>query len=97
MSPGVLPHGLISDVMPRGPDPKIDPITILGIMIASPDPAFTTSEMAAEFDVTADGARHQMERLVDAGYLAKKKASHRTTLYWPTQAGIQEYVESCHG
>jgi len=64
-------------------------------MLASPDPAFTAGEVAAELDVTSEGARHQMDRLVDAGYLDKKKAGHRTVLYWETQAGVEYYVDAC--
>jgi len=78
--------------MARGPDPQIDALSILSIVLASSDPAFTAGEIAAELDVTAEGARHQMDRLVEAGYLAKKKAGHRTVLYWPTQDGLAYYV-----
>jgi Fic family protein len=80
--------------MSRGPDPKIDAISILSVVLASPDPAFTAWEIADALDVTAEGARHQMNRLVDAGYLAKKKPGHRTTIYWPTDAGLRYYVEA---
>ena len=80
--------------MSRGPDPKIDAISILSIVLASPDPAFTAAEIAGELDVTSEGARHQMNRLVDAGYLEKKKSGHRTVIYWPTQAGLEHYVEA---
>jgi len=80
--------------MARGPDPTIDAISILRVVLASPDPAFTAGEVAAELGVTSEGARHQMNRLVDDGYLAKKKAGHRTVLYWPTDAGQTHYVEA---
>jgi len=80
--------------MARGPDPKIDAISILRVVLASPDPAFTAGEVAAELGVTSEGARHQMDRLVDAGYLHKKKAGRRTVLYWPTDAGLTHYVEA---
>jgi len=81
--------------MSRGPDAEIKPVTILSVMLASPDPAFTIAEIADELPYTAEGVRHQMNRLVDAGYLEKKKAGHRTVLYWETQAGVEYYVEAC--
>ena len=80
--------------MSRGPDAEIKPITILSVMLASPDPAFTVAEIADELPYTAEGVRHQMNRLVDAGYLDKKKAGRRTVLYWPTDAGLMHYVEA---
>jgi len=81
--------------MSRGPDAEIKPITILSVMLASPDPAFTAAEIADELPFTNEGVRHQMNRLVDAGYLDKKKAGHRTVLYWETQAGVEYYVDAC--
>jgi len=81
--------------MSRGPDAEIEPTDILSIMLASPDPAFTVGEIAAEMSFSNEGVRHQMDRVVDAGYLRKKKVGHRTALYWATQAGIEHYVETC--
>lgn len=85
------------ETMTRGPDPKIEPIKVLGMMIWSSDPAFTTSEVAEQFDATVNGARYQMDRMVERGYLKKKKSSHRTTIYWPTQEGRQAYVDANQG
>jgi predicted ArsR family transcriptional regulator len=59
-----------------------------------PDPAFVAAEVAAELDVTHQGARHQMEKLVDAGYLARKKPGRSTVLYWLTPEGHAYYAEN---
>ena len=79
--------------MPPGPTPTIDPISILGVFLSSRDPAFVPSEIADELDVTTEGARHQMNRLVDQGFLNKKKPGQRTVLYWITDDGVEYYVQ----
>ncbi|TQQ79153.1 hypothetical protein EGH24_12225 [Halonotius terrestris] len=79
--------------MTRGPDPEIDPISILRVFLRSTDPAFVPSEIAEELDCTTEGARHQMNRLVDEGYLAKKKPGQRTVIYWITEGGSRHYFE----
>lgn len=80
--------------VPRGPDPNIKANDILEIFLSSTDPAFVPSEIADKLDVTTEGARHQMNRLVEKGYLEKKKPGQRTVLYWITDTGQQFYFES---
>lgn len=80
--------------MSRGPDPEIGAVEILKQFVISPDPAFVPSEIAEELDVTTEGARHQMNNLVDRGLLAKKKPGERTVLYWITPEGKQYYAEN---
>lgn len=63
----------------------------------STDPAFVPAEVADELDVTPEGARHQMNRLVDRGLLAKKKPGQRTVLYWVTDEGVRYYAEHSAG
>lgn len=77
-----------------GPDPEISAVDILSVFVNSPDPAFVAAEVAAELDVTHQGARHQMEKLVDAGYLARKKPGRSTVLYWLTPEGHAYYAEN---
>lgn len=79
--------------MTRGPDPEIDPISILRIFLRSTDPAFVPSEIAEELDCTSEGARHQMNKLVERGLLSKKKPGQRTVMYWITNEGSRYYVE----
>lgn len=81
--------------MPRGPDPEIDAISILHQFVVSPEPAFVPSEIAEGLDVSTEGARHQMEKLVERGFLKRKKPSQRTVLYWITTSGQEYYAE--HG
>lgn len=79
--------------MPRGPDPSIDPNEILRIFALSTDPAFVPAEIAERMGVTAEGARHRMNKLVEQGYLAKKKPGERTVIYWLTEEGLDHYAE----
>lgn len=79
--------------MPRGPDPEIDEMSILRQFVISPDPAFVPKEIAETLDVTTEGARHQMDKLVDRGLLAKKKPGQRTVFYWITEKGERYYAE----
>jgi len=78
----------------RGPDPKITAVDILEAFLASNEPAFVVSEIAEKLDVTAEGARHQMENLVEEGYLDRKKPSQRSVLYWVTDEGRQYYFDT---
>lgn len=76
-----------------GPDPEITAVDILAVFVNSPEPAFVASEVADELDVTLQGARHQMENLVDDGYLKRKKPGRSTVLYWLTPEGHAYYQE----
>lgn len=80
--------------MPRGPDPEIKAVDILRIFLSSTDPAFVPAEIADELDVTTEGARHQMNRLVDEGLLERKKPGPRTVLYWITEEGQEYYFDN---
>lgn len=80
--------------MPRGPDPEIEEYEILEQFLASTDPAMVPSEIADALDVTTEGARHQMNRLADEGWLEKKKPGKRTVLYWITDKGREHYFRN---
>ena len=80
--------------MPRGPDPEIDEYEILEVFLASSDPAMVPSEIAETLNVSTEGARHQMNRLADEGWLEKKKPGQRTVLYWITEGGRKHYFDS---
>jgi len=81
-------------VMPRGPDPEIRDTDVLHVFVSSGDPAFVPSEIADRLDVTTEGARHQMDRLVDRELLSRKKPGARTVIYWITRAGREYYGEN---
>jgi len=80
-----------------GPDPDIEDVQILRIFLSSADPAFVASEIADKLDVTTEGARHQMNNLVDRGLLEKKKPGRRTVLYWITEDGQTYFFEETGG
>lgn len=67
---------------------------ILSVFHLSTDPAFVAAEVAEELDVTVEGARHQMNRLVDDELLGKKKPGQRTVIYWITPKGVEYYAEN---
>lgn len=79
--------------MSRGPDPEIEEVDILRAFLSSTDPAFVPAEIAEKLDVTSEGARHQMNRLVEKGLLGKKKPGKRTVLYWITDEGRERYFD----
>jgi len=78
----------------RGPDPEITTVGILEAFLASNEPAFVVAEIAEKLDCTVEGARHQMQNLVEEGYLDRKKPSQRSVLYWVTDEGRQYYFET---
>jgi len=47
-----------------------------------PDPAFTTPELAEQFDMTVEGIRRRLNKLQDKGRLYKKKPTNRTIVWW---------------
>jgi len=77
----------------RGPDPQITELDILREFVISPDPAFVPKEIGEKLNVTTEGARHQMNNLVERKLLAKKKPGERTVLYWITEDGERYYAE----
>jgi len=81
--------------MARGPDPEIRDVDLLEVFVSNIDEgAFVPSELGDALDVTAEGARHQMDNLVDRGLLEKKKPGERTVLYWVTHQGIRHYAQN---
>jgi predicted transcriptional regulator len=84
-------------IVTRGPDADIDAISVLRVFLSNSDPAFVVSEIAEDLEVTPEGARHQMNKLVERGLLAKKKPGKRTVIYWITDEGVQHYVEETEG
>jgi len=80
--------------MARGPDPEIQPVDILEVFVGNQDPAFVPKEIAGFLNVTTEGARHQMDKLVEQGLLGKKKPGERTVLYWITPDGYEYYAEN---
>lgn len=55
---------------------------IVAAMSRHPDPAFTTSELAGMFDMTAEGIRRRLESLRERNEVYKKKPTERTVIWW---------------
>lgn len=93
-TPLFFPDEIVERVVTNGPDPEITDIEILRVFALSSDAAFIASEIADELDVTTEGARHQMNNLVERGLLRKKKPGQRTVLYWITNSGVDYYADN---
>ena len=76
-----------------GPDPATSALDILRVFVVSTDPAFVSAEIAEQFDITVEGARHRLDKLVERGLLAKKKPGERTVVYWATEKGKKYYEQ----
>lgn len=78
--------------MSRGPERKVDLIDILEVMVASPDPAFLTSEIAAELDTTAQTIRNRLDEGEEKGLIGVKETPS-AKIIWPTDEGHRYLVE----
>lgn len=56
---------------------------IVRFMEESPDPAFVTSEIADELEMSTEGARNRLENLRDEGRIHRKKPASRSVIWWP--------------
>jgi len=59
---------------------------IIEHMRTADDPAFTTKEVAAAFDMGTEGMRGRLNQLADEGRIHRKKPSSRTVIWWTKQA-----------
>lgn len=55
-------------------------------------PTLTSSDVADEFDCTPEAARRKLQRLVDQGKVAHRKAG-KVNLYWLREEEASEYDE----
>lgn len=67
--------------MPQGKQTVSDN-EILVSMMESDDPAFTTSELAEQHGMTAEGMRNRLESLAKAGRIKSKKPGERSVIWW---------------
>jgi len=68
--------------MSRGPEAEIKPITILSVMLASPDPAFTVAEIAEELGMTRQGVNYRLNQLHEDDSVARKRIGSRAVAWW---------------
>ena len=69
------------DTMPQGEKTVTDD-EIVQWMCETPEPAFTTAEIAEKFDMTAEGMRGRLENLRDGDQVYRKKPTSRTVIWW---------------
>jgi predicted transcriptional regulator len=62
-------------------------------MHESPDPAFTTSEIAGQFDMTTEGIRNRLKELEKQGRIEVKTPGNRTSI-WYVESGQSFPVRS---
>ena len=65
-----------------GPDPEITDEEILDVFRSTSDPVLTTSEVAAEFDLSHRGVRNRLEKLNEEGTIKSKKVGARGKVWW---------------
>ena len=70
-----------SDTMPQG-EKTVTDSEIVQWMRETPEPAFTTAEIAEKFDMTAEGMRGRLEALQDGKHVYRKKPTSRTVIWW---------------
>jgi len=67
----------------------VSAVEILRYMVEHPDPGFSATEMAEEFDKTRQWADHRLTKMHEDGLLNIKKGGQRSKWFWPSAAGKQ--------
>jgi response regulator of citrate/malate metabolism len=67
--------------MPQG-EKTVTDVEIVQWMRETPEPAFTTAEIAEKFGMTAEGMRGRLEALRDGKQVYRKKPTSRTVIWW---------------
>lgn len=80
--------------MSRGPDPDVTAREILLFMVQSPDPAFTTTEIAEEFNKSRQWADNRMTQIKADELVQSKNPGGRSKFYWVTEQGKQYLHET---
>lgn len=74
-----------------GRRPEVTDEEILAVFKSSSEPVLTTSEVAAEFDITHRGLRNRLENLEEEDKLRSKKVGARAIVWWdPTHISTTE-------
>jgi len=55
---------------------------IIQWMREQPDPAFTTAEVAEEFDMSGEGMRNRLRNLANEGRIEYKKPTPQNVIWW---------------
>lgn len=74
--------------MPQGEKTVTDE-EIIQWMQETPEPAFTTAEIAENFDMTVEGMRGRLSDLREGEVLYRKKPTSRTVIWW-TETNYEE-------
>jgi len=67
--------------MPQGQRTVTDD-EIIDWVRSHPDPAFTTAEIAAPFDIGTEAMRGRLKSLAEDGHIRMKKPGVRTVIWW---------------
>ena len=65
-----------------GRRPQITDEEILDVFRSTSDPVLTTSEVAAEFEITHRGVRDRLDKLAEEGTLKSKDVGARAKVWW---------------
>lgn len=71
-----------------GRTPDISDEEILNVFRSSSEPVLTTSEVAANFEITHRGVRDRLEKLEEKGVLESKKVGARAIVWWDPEHTI---------
>ncbi|MBX0297522.1 hypothetical protein [Haloarcula nitratireducens] len=67
--------------MPQG-EKTVTDTEIVQWMYCSAEPAFTTAEVAENFNITVEGMRGRLENLQDRKLVCRKKPTPRAVIWW---------------
>ena len=65
-----------------GRTPDISDEEILDVFRSSSEPVLSTSEVAANFEITHRGVRDRLEKLEEKGVLESKKVGAKAIVWW---------------
>jgi predicted ArsR family transcriptional regulator len=77
-----------------GPNRSYTKFDALRFMLKNSDPVFVPSELSDASDVSRETVRKRLLELHEQGHVDRKKPSDKATLYWPTEAGKQYYIDN---
>jgi len=70
-----------------GAPPDVTDDELLAAIHTHVDPVVTASDVAERVGLTSQAVNKRLPRLVEEGYLRKKKVGASAVVYWTTQSG----------
>lgn len=70
-----------------GRPPSVEAVEVMRAIALHPEPVVTAADIHEMLDLTTDGARERMKKLVTNGYLESKKVGSSGLVFWMTDEG----------